>query len=139
MDWTMAIGPALGLVGGVLVVVIDRLWQRHKLRAETGKTLAEADLTRLRIEIGKSDFWKKLCHDVQSEYARLSEKHDELSRQVDGLARELNTMKHIIAKLWAGLTILLRQLDDNRIRPAWEPDIDMVRYCTALLEDDDNA
>jgi len=122
-----------------LIVIVDRWLQRRKAAAEAGKAIAEADLIRLERKIKESDFWQRLCKDIESEYARLSEKHDELSRQVDGLARELNTMKHIIAKLWAGLTILLRQLDDNHIRPAWEPDIDMVRYCTALLEDDDDA
>jgi len=132
MDWTVIVGPA----AGILIVIIDRWLQRRKASAETSKTLAEVDLTRLRIQLEKSDFWEKLCRDIESEYAKLSDKQDELKRQVVDLARDLDYMKHVVGKLWAGLTVVLRQLAENDIPPAWEPDPEMTRYCSALLEDD---
>lgn len=142
MDWTVIVGPA----AGILIVIIDRLLQRRKASAEAGKALAEADLVRLERKIRASEFWERLCHEIESEYAKLGEKCDELTRQideltrqVDALAREQNFMKHMLGKLWAGLTILLRQLADNHIPPAWEPDAEMARYCSALMEDDRNA
>lgn len=135
MDWIAALGP----ITGILIVVVDRWLQRRKANAEAWKALAEADLIRLQKRIQESDFWERLYHDVQTEYAKLSENQAELRREVDALARELTSMKHVLGKLWAGLTVLLRQLVDNKIRPAWEPDVEMARYCSALLEDTPRA
>lgn len=135
MDWTALIGP----VAGILIVVVDRWLQRRKTRAEASKTLAEADLVRLERKIKESDFWERLCHDIEVEYAKLSERQDELKRQVDALSSELNIMKQVILKMWRGMDMLLRQLHDNEITPAWEPDAEMIEYCRALSEEGPHA
>lgn len=135
MDWTALIGP----VAGILIVVVDRWLQRRKMRAEASKTLAEADLVRLERKIKESDFWERLCHDIEAEYAKLSERQDELKNQVDALSKDLATMKHVILKMWRGMDVLLRQLHDNHITPDWEPDAEMVEYCRALAEEEPRA
>lgn len=135
MDWTVIVGPA----AGILIVIIDRWLQRRKASAEASKTLAEADLVRLERKIKESDFWQELCKDIEGEYSKLKDSQEELRLKVNAMDRELSYMKHVLAKMWTGLNMLLRQLAENHLPPAWEPDIEMVRYCTALLEDDRNA
>lgn len=135
MDWTVIVGPA----AGVLIVIVDRWLQRRKASAEVTKALAEADLARLRIQIEKSSFWERLCHDIEAEYARLAKRQDDLKRQVDALSLDLNTMKHLLAELWAGLRILLQQLRENHIPPDWEPSAKMTRELERVLQEEPSA
>lgn len=135
MDWTVIVGPA----AGILIVIVDRWLQQRKTAAEAGKAIAEADLVRLKRLIEESDFWERLCHDIEIEYTKLSERQEDLRRHVEALSRDLDTMKHLLAELWAGLRILLRQLRENHMIPDWEPSAEMTRELERIIRESPHA
>lgn len=143
MDWTIVIGP----LAAILTILVDRWLQRKKTKAETDQISAESVQlnAKTRIEIDK--FWEERSQKVQLEYCELETKHlqlradherlradlDQTKAQVLGLIGEMSFVKRVVAKMWAGINVLLKQLCDAGLAPAWTPDEEVSRYCVALL------
>jgi hypothetical protein len=142
MDWTVIIGPLAGIITAIVTIAVDRWLQRKKTRAETYQLDAN---TRMAID----RFWEERSRKIELEYLELESKHDRLREEhnalcrdlertkdrVAALAREMSFVKRVMAKMWAGINVLLHQLSDAGLTPAWIPDKEITAYCTTLLSD----
>ena len=117
MDWSSLFVTLIGglVSGGAVAALIVNLFQRKKTKAETEKLNAECNL----VEAGANELVSK---SLTALLLPLNNRIAELDNRVRKLETLNNRFLKRVAYLLDGIRQLICQIEDAKMKPAWQPD-----------------
>lgn len=113
MDWMTLVIAVLG--SGAVSALVTQVASRHKTRADAHKTEAESA-----NQITESALL--LLDPLREQIANMQEQLNQHASQIEKLRKQNLHYAKRIELLTAGIGILISQLAEAKLEPAWKPD-----------------